>query len=239
MSTSIDAFTKITLWPVLQTRTRNSQRFKQITAEQHCWSSSWNPIALWQNLATSFSSVLSPSLVDGITFPLPLSSSMLETFQLAPCQENCPTPKPWSLIPARAHGFCQAFHRPPQLPPALTEVTEASSIPWPASPKDANPQISHLSSLKPCKRGLHLWICRLNHRNKSGRISLALPALSPPRSPEWHLFSRWWRKESLQFTPLQPQNSSGLKCPNSISSAYAARAISNAETKIRERRFIL
>lgn len=129
--------------------------------------------------------------------PLPLSSSALETFQLALCQESCPTPRPWFLIPARAHAFCQAFHRPPRLPPALPEVTEASSVPWPTSPRDANPQVSHLTSLKPHERGLHLQFCRPNHRNKSGSISLALPAFSPPRSPEWRLFSRWQRKESL------------------------------------------
>lgn len=43
-------------------------------------------------------------------------------------------------------------------------------------------------------------------------------------------------KESLQFTPLQPQNSSGWACPDNV--PLTAGATKSTETKIRERRFI-
>jgi len=65
----------------------------------------------------------------GRRYHVPLPSSALETFQLAQRQENCPTPS-LGLSSLQEHvPSAKAFHRPPRLPPALTEVTEASSIP--------------------------------------------------------------------------------------------------------------
>lgn len=130
----------------------------------------------------------------GRQYQIPLSLFFICTwdFPVGPLSRKPSHSQPSSLILTKARVLCQAFPCPPWDYGSIHHSHACSP-----TPRDTNPQVSHLTSLQPHEGGLHLQICRLNHRNKSGRIPLALPAFSPLRVPEWRLFSEWRRKESL------------------------------------------